>query len=171
MALTGFKNVCSKRVGGIASILLARAGDISDIGYDPVSDSFGSVVTVAGAKFAGYSFIEDEASFTERTLRIDGAVKVEHELAFRLPGAGDAARRPVVEMLDASEGLVAVVVTQAGDKLLAGYSHEFGAGRPLRMKRCSGSTGNRITETPGYDIVLYSEDTSLSRLFTGIAPV
>jgi len=168
MSLAGFDKQCTKRIGGVDSLFLARMRDLEAVEYDPSSSVFTSVSLSDGARFARFDFREDSCRLYETAARSCGVLSVRHEIAFSLPGNGQGPRKAVSEL--AGNGLIAIVLTNEGKALLVGYSHLFRDERPLRLVSFKSSTGFGPEDAPENSITLISEDTDLSCPYTGVLP-
>lgn len=171
MALLGFEPAYIKRSGGLDSLLLVGARDILSASYDRESDSFASVVLRPGSAMARYCFREDEACYVESVSRKRGALLVSHEISFKLAGVDKDTRRAVTELMEESSGIVAVAYTNSGERLLIGYSREFGTERALKPAEGGVSTGEKFSDYPTSSVILVSNDTALSLLYTGDVPL
>lgn len=146
--------------GGIVRVELIRASDFRGARFDAAAGCFTSPETVS--PFAGWSMREDGASYTEERKDDSGAPMIEHTLEMTLPG-GPETRRAVAELSAASAGgLVAIVTTREGERLLAGYSRRFGTAYPLRLAAAVSAAGESPADIPSETIVLSSLDADRS---------
>ena len=140
----------AKPVGGIAAAAVVPAG----------AAALGSAAEVAAAAVA-VPLVEGRSSYDETTDSRDGTVRVEHLLTLAVPA--DFARRHLGEELCrrwATEGTAAVVVTEAGERLVAGWSERFGGEQPLRLATLELSTDKSPRAVPVALLTLRSVDTS-----------
>lgn len=89
---------------------------------------------------------------------------VTHELKMAVDPV-DANTAAIVEQMaeaSARDGMVALVETAAGEKLLVGYSGRFSLERPLRLHSSADSTGTEKTDIPLRIITLRSVDSAPS---------
>lgn len=162
MALTGFTKRCARRSGGIRTIVLMEADKVTAV-YDAATDGYTSASAPEGNR-AAYSFNEDEAQLRETVSVASGSLSVTHELSFSLARMDAASRKAVEEMATASYcGLVALVTTNNGERLLVGYSPQFGAERPLRVSKCVGMSGQKLSDPTSESVTLVSTDTQKAR--------
>lgn len=169
MALTGYKKVCAKRNGGIRTIEIIEASDLSSLTYDDEQGVFTDMAINQGSSFATYAFLEDGAQYQESVTLRDGVLVVEHQLSFSL-GRIDSASNASVDALVAASynGVVAVVTTNAGEKFVVGYSLEFGTERPLRVKSAQADSAAKLSDGMKQEIVLSCYDVAKAKSFTGL---
>lgn len=164
MGLTGYRRTANKRNGGIRSVAIVEAAAV--IGATKgAAESISAVSLAAGKEFALYHPREDEARYTE-TVTADGLVA--HELTLTLERMDGETRRAVEELLAASPGgMVAIVATNNGNALLAGWSERFGCEYPLRLHAVAGGTGRTLSDLSAETITLRSVDTAKALAYTG----
>ncbi|MDY3978993.1 MAG: hypothetical protein SOZ00_03135 [Tidjanibacter sp.] len=168
MGLEGYSRTCSKRSGGIKSLHLIEADKILSAAYNSLSGEFEALTLAEGALWAGYDFVEQSGSLTQTLAVAGGSTAVEHRLCFALHGIDQAARLAADSLAEsACKGIVAVVETLQGERLLVGYSVLFGGEKALRVERITSSTGAALADKTSTEVVLTAVDTSLSRPFTG----
>ncbi len=170
MSLKGFTRNCTRRNGGIRRIWIADAAEIASV---EVSQGVATGVGMTGtAYFAAYDFEEESASYSEEATLTAGTLAVEHTLTFSLGKVGRDSAEALAELEDSSQdGMVAVVETNCGERLLVGYSTQFGTERALKLSAGTAVTGRRLKETSSTSVKLYSCDTSGALPFEGTLPV
>lgn len=157
-ALTDFKRPQGGRRGGVRRLWLARAADVETVAVN--GSGAVDLSLREGAGFAAYEFAEDTACYTEKWVAERGVSKVVHELSFVLPCIDHSSGSRVAELSSGVSGVVAIIETEEGVRLLAGYSEGFGIERPLRFAGCSSLTGQSPADVPQRTVILRSEDTS-----------
>ena len=139
-----------KPVGGIVSVAVVPAG----------TAAVGSAEAAAAAA-VGVPLVEGCSSYDEKTDSHDGIIRIEHRLTIAVPP--EYAREHIDERtlrLWAAVGTAAVVTTEAGERLLAGWSERFGGEQPLRLVGMESSTGKTPHSTPAVVLTFRSIDTS-----------
>lgn len=160
MNTIAYRNTCTDRSGGLRSIRLARASDISSVTLD---DSRRAAVGIAGGPFTPVEGAENGATLTEQVAFEAGAMRVTHQLQLAVDPL-DAATATLLDALaDASlrGGLVAIVETGGGEQLVLGYSARLGLEHPLRLLSAQGSSGARRADTPARVITLVCQDCAM----------
>lgn len=166
--LNGFDRPQGGRRGGVRRLWLARASDIVSVSCGAGGEC-GAVTPVTA--FAEYAFREGSAFYNEGLVVQGGAAKIVHELVFELPLSGTGSYSALDGITEAScGGIVALLLTEVGDVLLAGWSSLFGTGRPLRLETCASTTGSIPDDTPVRKVTLRSEDASPAGVYTGAMP-
>lgn len=165
MALSGFERISARPRGGVVRVELARAADFAGTTYDAVLERFTSFPPPE--IFKEYVFREDRARYAEQIAREGAQPLVRHTLTMELPAGSDAHRRAANELSGRSgpgsvsisaSGIVAIVTTAAGERLLVGWSRRFGAEYPLRVAGSIAALGATPADFPVLEITLASED-------------
>ncbi|MCL2560885.1 MAG: hypothetical protein FWE10_00995 [Rikenellaceae bacterium] len=160
MRLNGYRRACGQRNGGLREIALVQADAVSGVSFDAGTGMVSEVRLVDGGAWAVYRFKEDEAAYAERAVVGAAGALVTHVLSFTLECMSPDAARAVGELvMGAPNGLLAILVTNNGDRFLVGYSERFGLQYPLRLKTAAGESGRRITDVSTEVITLESIDT------------
>jgi hypothetical protein len=161
MQLSGLNRPSAKPKGGVETVELIAASDFTGAVYNPQTDCFTSVNT--SAPMACYVFREDGCTYNEHRVGTRHRL-VQHTLSMEFT-ATDEACRALSELASVAEGgLVAIVTTGSGEKLLVGYSHRFGGRFPLRIESHHSASGVIPADSPTQTIVLMSEDVEPSKL-------
>ncbi len=164
MNLSGFQRPRSKRYGGLAGISLVCAADVMAVRYDDTGGNCTAITLKPGVSFAGYDFCDDEAFYTETALFSAGVCKTVHELCFTVPRFCPVSGGAVAGLVNSSrEGVIAIVTTSCGDRLLVGHTPELGAGFPLRLSSAAGTTGAKSTDDTARRVELRCESVSYAR--------
>ena len=138
-----------KPVGGIASVAVVPAGTAAGGSPDGIA-----------AAAAELPLAEGLSSYDETAEVRNGIVRVEHRLTVALPA--DRAREVLDERtlrLWASAGTAAVVVTESGERIVAGWSESLGSEQPLRLTGVVMSTDRDPHATPVAILTFRSVDT------------
>ncbi len=164
MELTGLNRTCADKCGGIRAISLARASDIKHIDFDPESLAFRSIAPEDAAAFARFQFSENSASLLEEAVWEDADLVVRHTLRFSIDPVDARSADAIGQIARASQaaGLVALIETNAGQTLLAGYSQRFGARYPLRLATAATDPGTEKSERQARTVTLCSTDCSFA---------
>jgi hypothetical protein len=161
MQLSGLNRPSAKPKGGVVTVELIAAGDFTGAVYDTETGCFTSVQTSVPA--ACYVFREDGCTYNEHRVGTCHRL-VRHTLSMEF-AATDDARQALAELASVADGgLVAIVTTGSGERLLVGYSRRFGNRFPLRVESHTHTSGVTPAEHPTYTIVLVSEDVEPSKL-------
>lgn len=167
MSLIGFKCSRDKRNGGVRALYIARSSDIIGVTYDPSGDNYTTIEMRENA-FARFESREGEVIYREQISMATGMKVVVHQIEFSLSRMGDTTRRVVEELCSASlGGLIAVVETSVGERLLVGYSPKFGFERALKVVGGSATTGSCFDDDTLEYVVLRSDDTDKARTIIG----
>lgn len=159
MELSGFESRESKTVGGVSKIELVGVGSIEKVVLSPQKELCREVRLKEGAGFVRYSFREDQATYTQKSVSHQPVVLVEHTLWMFLERVDSDSIRAVRELAEASqEGLLALVTLATGERLLVGYSRHLGCEQPLRVVKMESESGESPKERSGVRVVLSSVD-------------
>lgn len=167
--MNGFKMAEGAVRGGISRLWLAKAESVESVVV--ASGRCEKVILSDGAAFAEYEIFERQGLYSEKAGYKNGLVKLTHRLSFAVPFS-EAAGGSVAEILATAsdQGVVALLLTAAGEKLLVGYSVEFGAGFPLKLDSAESGTGKDQKAIPATSIVLKCESVSPALSYTGALP-
>lgn len=147
--------------GGIRSLRLVSVCDCESV---EVRDGYVSAVTLRErAEWFSFGFTEDSAEYTETASKKDGSLLYTHKLIFRFGSrsaeATDAAARIAII---ARYGAIAILETEAGGAIVAGYSELLGLEQPLRVTKAECSTTKAPHEIPYFELTLSSVDAAPS---------
>ena len=139
-----------KPAGGIAAVAVVPAG----------AAAVGSPEEIAAAAVA-VPLVEGRSSYDETVMSDNGIIRVEHRLTIAVPPdyAHEFFGEDIMRQW-ASAGTAAVVVTEAGERLVVGWSERFGSEQPLRLAGIGASTGTTPHETPAVVLTFRSVDTA-----------
>lgn len=166
MHIGGHNRCEGKRSGGISSIELIEVAGIYEMDYDRDSDSFVYAEVEPDYSFKAYHFKEGEAEYSEQISVKDGLTMVTHKLVFSLERIDSESGRAIAELIAASkDGLLTIVTTSNGVRLMVGYSRKFGGERPLKLVSGDCSTGRLLGDDTLRTIVLQSEDDAEAKRF------
>jgi len=169
MALTnGYSNNCSANAGGLATVWAIDAADFTSASV--TNDEVTAVVIVGSWK--KYEFREDTGQrLNTGELTDSGAYSVEHMVNFRTTGIDTAIVQTLHEFVESNPcGIIALVKDMNGNKWLEGYSTTLGKDRPLKLKTGAMDSGTVITDGPGVDFSLGSNDGKYALKFLGADP-
>lgn len=160
MALIGYQRKAERKNGGIRTLGLIAASDVTSVSYSEEDRALFELTLAAEKKFTKYEFREDEAEYSENISLVHHSPVVTHELRFVLDKMGSDSILSLSE-----EGLIAVVRTMNDDIFLVGYSPRFEKERPLRVESVTSTTGKQLREETTTTVVLQSIDTDLALPF------
>ena len=160
MALIGYQRKAERKNGGIRTLGLIAASDVTSVSYSEEDRALFELTLAAEKKFTKYEFREDEAEYSENISLVHHSPVVTHELRFVLDKMGSDSILSLSE-----EGLIAVVRTMNDDIFLVGYSPRFEKERPLRVESVTSTTGKKLREETTTTVVLQSIDTDLALPF------
>lgn len=164
MPLANYTKKFQRRNGGIRLIGLVDRRDVVSITYSEAEKGFTDVTLDDDCYFSKFEFREDDAEYRERVVTKDGAATVVHELSFSLERMSPEAASAVESLIEVSRsGLIAVIVTAAGESMLVGYTSSLGMERPLRIASADASTGRLLSEVTSESVTLRCEDLSKAR--------
>ena len=164
MALIGYQRKAERKNGGIRTLGLIAASDVTSVSYSEEDRALFELTLAAEKKFTKYEFREDE--YSENISLVHHSPVVTHELRFVLDKMGSDSIAALDSILSLSEeGLIAVVRTMNDDIFLVGYSPRFEKERPLRVESVTSTTGKQLREETTTTVVLQSIDTDLALPF------
>lgn len=139
-----------KPVGGIREVRLAQAR-----AFGPQS------------RFTAYELIDDRSSYIETLTAAEGLLRVRHTLTlvFDKHLSDGWFDRQWLEHC-AVDGVIAAIVTAAGERLRIGRSARFGCEQALRLESFTFSSGAAPGDRPTATLVLMSEDTDRAQTDT-----
>jgi hypothetical protein len=145
------KNECAPRGGkvlsAIESVLLTEKSNLRPPALDTKSGSWHSVTFADPRRVVRCSFAGGGADYREEWQAVGGIASVDHLLEF----STDKTPCPnalLDGLFEASiDGLVAVLITRNGTRLLVGYSEENRDERPLRIVRAAETVVLRSRDT------------------------
>ena len=145
MALIGYQRKAERKNGGIRTLGLIAASDVTSVNYSAEDRALFELTLAAEKKFTKYEFREDEAEYSENISLVHHSPVVTHELRFVLDKMGSDSIAALDSILSLSEeGLIAVVRTMNDDIFLVGYSPRFEKERPLRVESIASTTNNCV---------------------------
>ncbi|MDR0907563.1 MAG: hypothetical protein LBM63_03000 [Rikenellaceae bacterium] len=159
MQLNGLQRSTSKPRGGVQTVELIAASWFEGAVWDDTSRCFTSMQT--SAPLSCYVFREDGATYTEQSSGMRQKL-VKHTLSMEFAVTSEASLALSELASVAKGGVVAIVTTGAGEKLLVGYSRKFGGRFPLRLESHTCASGTAPADFPVHTIVLACEDTEPS---------
>ena len=137
-----------KPVGGISSAAVVPSG----------ASACGSPAEIA-ARAVELPLVEGLSSYEERVDSRDGIFRVEHRLTIALPAGYARDRFSAAECRRlAAVGTAAVIVTESGERLIAGWSEQFGSEQPLRLTGIAFTTGTSPRDVPAAILTFASID-------------
>lgn len=146
------------------SVELLPAHRLTAAWYNAAEGCFDGVETAE--PFVAYVFREDGAIYSE-TSSGAGEPTVKHTLTMEFADTPET-RRTVGELSARSPGgVVAIVTTGAGERLLTGYSPRFGGAYPLQLSKTAAASGSRPSDLPTVRVILESEDAEYSKPLKG----
>jgi hypothetical protein len=135
---------------------------------DTAEETLSALSLYEGAEFAAFEFGDDGAQYRETLSCTRGVTHVRHRLSFTLFGNPADISRAVSQLAAlAAEGVVAIVQTNSGEAIAAGYSKRLGVERALRLSQTTLSTGRTVADEASATVVLESEDHAASMTYTG----
>ena len=139
-----------KPVGGIREVRLAPARSFSE-----------------RTPFTAYELVDDRSSYIETMTAGEGLLRIDHRLTlvFDKHQADAWFDRRWIERC-AADGVVAAIVTAAGERLRIGRSERFGCEQALRLESFTFSSGIAPGDRPTATLVLRSEDTGRAQTDT-----
>lgn len=149
------------------SVSLARAMDIQNVEFDPSTHSWSAITLRPGCLFLTVPCGEQLSRFEEKAVREPGGTLVSHSLVLFLSGMDAAGARCADDLAQCPGGVVAIVETLAGERLLAGYSRRMGTECALRLTEALSDTGTLRPDTPRRRIILQAFDGDHALPFTG----
>jgi hypothetical protein len=165
MQLYGLERGTTKPAGGITTVELIAASEFESADWDVAAGCFTSVQT--SAPMACYVFREDGCTYTEKSTGTRQGL-TRHTLSMEFT-ATDQACQALSELVSTAQGgLVAIVTTGSGSRLLVGYSPKFGGSFPLRIESHIHTWGTTPADFPTQTIVLESEDVEPSRRLNAV---
>ena len=153
--------------GGVEAVWLAAADAVTAAAGDAAS--WTTITLREGCRFGPCAVAEDGAGYVQRMQGAFSLWYIRHELSWTLPVAGGRAAAVVERLreLDGRGGIVALLRLASGETVLAGWSADFGAGRPLRLVAAEADSSTRQAEDPVVRVTLRANDVACSRPFTG----
>lgn len=145
--------------GGVEAVWLAAADAVTAVAGDAAS--WTTITLREGCRFEPCAVAEDGAGYVQRMQGAFSLWYIRHELSWTLP----VAER--LRELDGRGGIVALLRLASGETVLAGWSADFGAGRPLRLVAAEADSSIRQAEDPVVRVTLRANDVACSRPFTG----
>jgi hypothetical protein len=141
---------CGKVLAGIESILLTEKSNLRPPALDPKSGNWQSVTFADPRRVVRCAFAGGGVSYREELQAPGGIASVDHLLEFSADRMDPCPHARLGELVEAShDGLVAILVTRNGSRLLVGYSEEHRDERPLRVVRAAETVVLRSRDTAG----------------------
>lgn len=169
MALTGgLTNVCSSQQGGLTTVWLIDSADFTSAS---VTASQVTAVVISGS-WSKFEFREDTGQrINTGELVESGAFTVKHEVNFRRTGIDTEVVIALHEMIASNPcKMIGIVKDTNGKKWLEGYSEPLLKERGLKLNSGLLDSGAAITDGPGVDFSLMSEDGRYALEYTGADP-
>lgn len=166
----GLTRACGPRSGGIATLYLVDASDVTS--FTKVGTTWTAVTMVGAAVFKKFEFEQDTAMFKWDGGVENGSTKVDHTIEAYFGKMTQTNRDRMQDILDSSVcGVIAIVVdNNSGQKWVLGYSSNFTKDRPLRKSTVAGDSGKVFTDQNGQTLTLMSTDNELPCTFSGSIP-
>lgn len=173
LAITaGLTRACSARSGGIVSIYLTDAANVSSFTLNAGTGEYSAVTMVGTSVFYKFDFKQDTGEWKDSGKMTNGAFSVEHMLESYWEDHTPTIRQRAQDIADSSTcGLIAIVVDANARKIVMGYNEKFLKERPLKLDTQEVASGKAFTDTNGSTPILKSTDNEYSRFFTGTIPV
>lgn len=168
----GLTKTCSARSGGIVSLWLANAADVTSFTLNASTGEYTAVTMASGKVFYKFDFKQDSGQWKDAGKSNNGAFSVEHMIETAWEGHSQTERNRAQDVANASTcGMIAIVLDGNGTKWVIGYNEKFGKERPLKLDTQDVDTGKAFTDPSGSVVVIKSTDNEYSRTFTGSVPV
>lgn len=161
--LAGIAQDCSKNMGGIKSVYIANAADVSSV---TVTSGVVTAITMASSKkFYKYAFAPFTSSFTSNwnVSPENGTKYVETDLTMVF-NKMDATKRLEIVALAQTE-MVVIVEDNNGTMWYLGYDEGV-----RLITGSDGQTGTNRSDRNGYTVVLQDISGELPMTFTGTVP-
>lgn len=173
LAITaGLTRACSARSGGIVSIYLTDAANVTSFTLNAGTGEYSAVTMVGATVFYKFDFKQDTGEWKDSGKMTNGAFSVEHMLESYWEDHDATIRKRAQDIADSSTcGIIAIVVDANARKVVMGYNEKFGKERPLKLDTQEVASGKAFTDTNGSTPILKSTDNEYSRFFTGTIPV
>lgn len=163
---------CGAKRAGIAILYVAEVGDVTYFTKNTSGEDWTAVTMETSAVFKKYEFKREEAELTMNLTVENGSSRAENSIEFNLEKLSQSSRDAVQELADKSVcGLIAIAVTNQGDKWVLGYDNEFQATYYLELQSGNGTSGRAMTDAQGFTATLGNSTVELPRTFTGTVPV
>lgn len=94
MALIGYQRKAERKNGGIRTLGLIAASDVTSVSYSEEDRALFELTLAAEKKFTKYEFREDEAEYSENISLVHHSPVVTHELRFVLDKMGSDSIAP-----------------------------------------------------------------------------
>ena len=108
MALIGYQRKAERKNGGIRTLGLIAASDVTSVSYSEEDRALFELTLAAEKKFTKYEFREDEAEYSESISLVHHSPVVTHELRFVLDKMGSDSIAALDSILSLSEeGVIA----------------------------------------------------------------
>lgn len=148
-----------KPVGGLSAVRLVPVRGVASVVLAGTRCT--GLELASGVRPLDCPLLDDGSSYTEESLGQQGLASVRHTLTLVL-GRGEGRDLAGGELLAAwvREGVVALLTTADGERMLAGWSEHFGPEQPLRLVSQTSRTGTDPLDRPTAVWVFASEDTS-----------
>ncbi|MDR0511285.1 MAG: hypothetical protein LBH06_09365 [Rikenellaceae bacterium] len=170
MLTIGYLRSFSKRYGGLRRLALVDAAGVVSARFVRRTASFSAITLNDGYEFRSFELPEDQGLLSETATLRDGVFTVEHRLTIAVEGLGVQESMAISALAARCEGIVALLETNSGERLLAGYSPELGTESALRLAEVNGASGAAPLDTPIRTLTLAVSDGALFRPFTGDVP-
>jgi len=172
-ALTaGLSRLCAARSGGLITLYLANAQDVTSFTLNSSTGEYTGVTMVSGKVFYAFDFKQDTGERKETGKMTNGAFSVEHMIDVYIEDQTQTTRNRMQDIADASTcGMVAIVKDANARMWVVGYNEKFNLQRPLKLDTNSGVSGKAFTDPNGSTVQLKSTDNEYDRTFTGTVPV
>lgn len=162
-SLAGIVRDCATNMGGIKTVYLANASDVSSL-----TESSGVITAVSmasSAVFYQYNFVPGTSSMSSNYAvnAENGTRYVETDLVMVFNRMESTKRLEITAL--AQGELVAIVVDNNGNKWYLGHDD------PITLSAGDGLTGTARADRNGYSVTLRDNSLELPYSFTGTVPV
>lgn len=173
MALTtGFTKICGPRSGGAVRVWLANVADVTSFTLNAGTGAYSAVTMVSGKVFYKFEFDQDSAFFKWSAALENNSLKITKMVEFYLGYITQTHRNRLQDICDASAcGMIVIVEDSNGQLWVKGYTENFGAERPMKLKSIESDSGKAFTDANGSVVTLEVTDNEEPREFTGTVPV
>lgn len=160
---------CAKTYAGVKAIYIVRQSELQTMQYNSVDDCFDSATLTAGISWDKYVFKENGAEFIQTMAYKNGLITVEKRVELTVNGTTSSINSIIDKITEtAVDGIIAIIETFDGEKLVAGYSHALEKSMPLRIEHASLTTGQTLKiGSSATKITLKCYDTRTAREFKG----
>lgn len=169
MAADVYSDKCTKTYAGVKAIYLVKQSELLTMQYNSGDDCFDSATLTEGITWDKYVFKESDAEFIQTMAYRNGLITVEKKVELTINGATSAINTILDKITEtAADGVIAIVETLEGEKLVVGYSHVLEKSMPLRIEQAYLTTGQTLKiGSSATKMALKCYDTRTAREFKG----